>query len=150
MVSLSTVFDAAARNASSGSNLTGAASQVIAKRVALGVAAAFDPARADHAEFGRMVPEKMKAFSAAGVIMVQQAARAPGTDLALCLRSHKDGLSGHVRHRGQWQPSGYGRDAAPLRRHLVRESSIQFHGDGCARSGCAGGGDSTVPADNCG
>jgi O-methyltransferase involved in polyketide biosynthesis len=76
MVSLSTVFDAAARNASSGSNLTGAASQVIAKRVALGVAAAFDPARADHAEFGRMVPEKMKAFSAAGVIMVQQAARA--------------------------------------------------------------------------
>jgi O-methyltransferase involved in polyketide biosynthesis len=76
MASLSSVFDAAARNATSGSNLTGAASQVIAKRVALGVAAAFDPARADHAEFGRMVPEKMKAFSAAGAIMVQQVARA--------------------------------------------------------------------------
>jgi hypothetical protein len=76
MVSMTNVIDAAARNVSSGSKLSGAASQIIAKRVALGVAAVFDPARADHAEFGRMVPEKMKAFSAAGIIMVQQAVHA--------------------------------------------------------------------------
>jgi O-methyltransferase involved in polyketide biosynthesis len=76
MASLTNVFDAAARNASSGSRLTGAASQIIAKRAALGVAAVFDPVRADHVEFGRMVPEKMKAFSAAGMILVQQAAHA--------------------------------------------------------------------------
>jgi O-methyltransferase involved in polyketide biosynthesis len=76
MASLTNVFDAATRNASSGSKLTGAASQIIARRVALGVAAVFDPVQADHAEFGRMVPEKMKAFSAAGMIMAQQAALA--------------------------------------------------------------------------
>jgi hypothetical protein len=73
MTSLSSVFDAATRSAKSQTDLTNAAGQIIAKRAALGVAAVFDPMQADHAEFGRMVPEKMEAFSAAGMIVIQHA-----------------------------------------------------------------------------
>jgi hypothetical protein len=51
-----------------------AAGNVIARRVALGVAAMGNPAAADHAEFARMVPEKVEAFSAAGGILVQKSA----------------------------------------------------------------------------
>lgn len=76
MSSLNGVLDAATRNANSSNDLAIAAGEVIAKRVALGVAAAFDPLQADHAEFGRMVPEKMEAFSAAGMIMLEQSSQA--------------------------------------------------------------------------
>jgi hypothetical protein len=73
MTSFDTVVNAATQNANSGSDLARAASQIITKRVALSVAAIIDPMRADHAELGRMVPEKLEAFSAAGIIMMQQA-----------------------------------------------------------------------------
>jgi len=76
MTSFDTVVDAATQNAKSGSDLASAAGQIIAKRVALGVAAIIDPMRADHGEFGRMVPEKIEAFSAAGIILMQQASHA--------------------------------------------------------------------------
>jgi hypothetical protein len=76
MTSLNGVLDAATRNANSGNDLAIASGQVIAKRVALGMAAAFDPMQADHAEFGRMMPEKMEALSAAGMIMLQQSSQA--------------------------------------------------------------------------
>lgn len=76
MTSLNGVLEVAKRNANNGNDLAVAAGQVIAKRVALGMAAAFDPLRADHAEFGRMIPEKMEAFSAAGRIMLQQSSEA--------------------------------------------------------------------------
>jgi hypothetical protein len=69
---MSDVFAVARRNTSSGNGLAAAASQVIARRVALGVAAAIDPLRADHGEFARMVPEKVEAFSAASMIMLRQ------------------------------------------------------------------------------
>ena len=73
MTSFDTVFDAATQNANTGSDLARAAGEIITKRVALGVAAIIDPMRADHAEFGRMVPEKVEAFSAVGMIMMQHA-----------------------------------------------------------------------------
>lgn len=76
MTTLSGVLDAAAHNANSGNDLAIAAGQIIARRVAMGVAAAFDPLQADHAEFGRIVPEKMEAFSAAGMIMLAQSNQA--------------------------------------------------------------------------
>jgi hypothetical protein len=76
MSSLNGVMTAATRNANSGNDLAMAAGHIIAKRVALGVAAALDPTQADHAEFGRMMPEKMEAFSAAGMIMLEQSNRA--------------------------------------------------------------------------
>ena len=76
MSSLKGMITAATRNASSSNALAVAAGQVIARRVALGVAAAFDPLTADHAEFGRMVPEKMQAFSAAGMVALEQSNRA--------------------------------------------------------------------------
>jgi hypothetical protein len=76
MKSLNGVIEVATRSANSNNDLAIAAGQVIAKRVALGLAAVFDPMGADHAEFGRMVPEKMEAFSAAGMIMMQKASQA--------------------------------------------------------------------------
>ncbi len=76
MTTLTGMIDAATRTANSSNDIAISAGEVIAKRVALGVAAAFDPLRADHAEFGRMVPEKMEAFSAAGMIMLEHSSQA--------------------------------------------------------------------------
>jgi hypothetical protein len=70
--SIGGVFAAATRNASRSGDLALAASHVVAKRVALGVAGALNPADADHAEFARMVPEKIEAFSAVGAAMREQ------------------------------------------------------------------------------
>jgi hypothetical protein len=72
MPSFNGVMTAVTRNASTGNDLAIAAGQIIAKRVALGVAAALDPMQADHAEFGRMMPEKIEAFSASGMAMLGQ------------------------------------------------------------------------------
>jgi hypothetical protein len=66
------VIAAATENAGRGNQLAMAASQIVAKRVALGMAAAADPMRADHAEFNRMVPEKLEAFAAAGMILLER------------------------------------------------------------------------------
>jgi O-methyltransferase involved in polyketide biosynthesis len=76
MTTIDGVLEAATRNANSSNDLAIAAGEVIAKRVALGVAAVFNPLQADHAELGRMVPEKMEAFSAAGRIMLQKSGQA--------------------------------------------------------------------------
>jgi hypothetical protein len=70
------VMEAAAHHVGRGSDLAFAASQIIARRVALGVAAAINPWQADHDEFHRMVPEKMEAFSAAGIIMLERSSHA--------------------------------------------------------------------------
>jgi O-methyltransferase involved in polyketide biosynthesis len=70
--SIGGVFAAATLSASRSGDLALAASQVVAKRMALGIAGALNPADADHAEFARMVPEKIDAFSAVGVVMRQQ------------------------------------------------------------------------------
>ncbi|WP_419757536.1 class I SAM-dependent methyltransferase [Acidisoma sp.] len=70
--SIGGVLAAATLNASRSGDLALAASQVVAKRVALGVAGALNPAEADHAEFARMVPEKIDAFSAVGAVLRQQ------------------------------------------------------------------------------
>lgn len=76
MSSFNGMMTAATHHASSSTALAVAAGQVVARRVALGVAAALDPLHADPAEFGRMVPEKMQAFSAAGLAALEQSSRA--------------------------------------------------------------------------
>jgi hypothetical protein len=70
------VVEAAARNFGRGSDLALAAGQIIARRVALGFAAAIDPWQADHDEFHRMVPEKLEVFSTAGMIMLERSSQA--------------------------------------------------------------------------
>jgi hypothetical protein len=55
------------------SEMTAAAGTVIGARGALMAAAAQDPLSADYAELGRMIPEKMEAFSAAGAALVEEA-----------------------------------------------------------------------------
>ncbi len=76
MTTLNGVMDAATRNAGTSNDLAMASGQIVARRMALGVAAAFNPMQADHAEFGRMMPEKMEAFSAAGRVMLEQSNQA--------------------------------------------------------------------------
>ncbi len=70
------VLTAATQNAKHGGDMARATSQVIAKRVALGMAAAFNPVQADHAEFARIIPEKVEAFSTAGMAMLKQSGQA--------------------------------------------------------------------------
>jgi hypothetical protein len=73
---MDSVLSVARQNAMRGADIVTATTQVIAKRVALGMAAAFDPAHADHAEFARIVPEKVKAFTTSGMAMLQQTRQA--------------------------------------------------------------------------
>ncbi len=73
---LSDVLAKASDNADRSGDLAKAAGGVMAKRLALGVAAAFDPLQADHAEFARMVPEKVQAFTEVGMIMLRQTEQA--------------------------------------------------------------------------
>ncbi len=67
---------AATQNARCGGEIAVATGQVIGKRVALGMAAGFNPRPADRAEFSRMVPEKVEAFSSAGMVMLKQSGQA--------------------------------------------------------------------------
>jgi hypothetical protein len=69
---LGSVMAAARRSADQTKALTVAASHVVARRMALGVAGALNPSQSDQAEFARMVPEKVEAFSAANRIMLNQ------------------------------------------------------------------------------
>jgi hypothetical protein len=66
----------AIQNITSGDDIVRASGRVIAKRVALGVQAALRPHRADHAEFARIIPEKVEAFSAAGKVMMEKSGEA--------------------------------------------------------------------------
>jgi hypothetical protein len=52
--------------------LTLAAAEVVFRRMTLGGFALVNPAAADHAEFARMVPEKTRAFSDAGLILISR------------------------------------------------------------------------------
>jgi hypothetical protein len=64
----------AGRNSSQTTELTLAAAEVVFRRMALGGFAMVNPAAADHAEFARMVPEKTRAFSDAGSILISRSA----------------------------------------------------------------------------
>ena len=63
---------AVAQNARCGGDIVLATTQVLARRMALGIAATCNPLWADRDEFSRMVPEKVEAFSAAGMVMITQ------------------------------------------------------------------------------
>ena len=69
---LGSVMEAARRSADVTKDLTVAAGQVVARRMALGMASGLNPSQSDRAEFARMVPEKVEAFSAANRIMLSQ------------------------------------------------------------------------------
>ena len=82
----------AASTSLKGGELAVASGRVIAERAALGIAALLDPSTADHTEFARMVPEKMKAFSAASAALqrrsgefVAEMARFAAAETALAL-----------------------------------------------------------------
>jgi Phasin protein len=70
------MFAEATRSAGRSNDLAIAAGQILTQRVALGMKGALNPWQADHAEFARMVPEKVEAFSAAGMVMLKQSNQA--------------------------------------------------------------------------
>jgi hypothetical protein len=65
-------FSTAGHNSSQTTELTLAAAEVVFRRMTLGGFALVNPAAADHAEFARMVPEKTRAFSDAGSILISR------------------------------------------------------------------------------
>jgi hypothetical protein len=67
---------AAGQNARGGGDTAFATTQAIGKRLALGVAATINPLRADRAEFSRVIPEKVEAFSTAGMVVLKQSSQA--------------------------------------------------------------------------
>jgi hypothetical protein len=77
--SIAGFFAAVTRNADRSGDVAKAAHKVIGKRVELGMAAAFNPLEADHAEFGQIIPEKVEAFTSASVIMLKHSSRASRT-----------------------------------------------------------------------
>jgi O-methyltransferase involved in polyketide biosynthesis len=74
--SLDGVSALAIHNMTCGDDIARASHHVITKRVRLGLQAALRPHRADHAEFARIIPEKVEAFSAAGKVMMQKSGEA--------------------------------------------------------------------------
>jgi hypothetical protein len=68
-------LSAARRNSSQTMELTLAAAEVVFRRMTLGSFAMANPVDADHEEFARMVPEKTRAFSDAGSILIRRSAR---------------------------------------------------------------------------
>jgi O-methyltransferase involved in polyketide biosynthesis len=62
----------ATRNAGRNNDLAITSGQIVAQRVAIAVEAVLNPQQADHDELARMVPEKVEAFSAAGMAMLKQ------------------------------------------------------------------------------
>jgi hypothetical protein len=66
-------LSAACRNSSQTAELTLAAAEVVFRRMTLGSFAMVNPVGADHDEFARMVPEKTRAFSDAGSILMWRA-----------------------------------------------------------------------------
>jgi O-methyltransferase involved in polyketide biosynthesis len=73
---LTGMLEKASRSVSRSSELANASSQIVARRMALGIAAAMNPLKADHVEFARMAPEKVEAFSAASVILFEHSGKA--------------------------------------------------------------------------
>ncbi|MFA5122716.1 phasin family protein [Zavarzinia sp.] len=65
----------ASDNAGKTGELAVAAGRVISHRMTLGTKALMNPAAADHAEFSRMIPEKIGAFSEAGSIWLRWSGR---------------------------------------------------------------------------
>ena len=69
---LGNAMSVAGTNARKTSELVKAARHVVAKRMTLGAAAMIDPLNADHGEFAKIIPEKTKAFSEAGITWLQR------------------------------------------------------------------------------
>jgi hypothetical protein len=67
---------AATQNAKCSGDIAVFTTQVIGKRMELGIGAAFNPLRADRVEFARILPEKVEAFSTAGLVMLKQSGQA--------------------------------------------------------------------------
>lgn len=70
------VLTAATQNATHTGDIARAMSLVVTKRMVLGMAAAFDPLQADHAEFALIIPEKVEAFSNTGMAILRQSGQA--------------------------------------------------------------------------
>lgn len=120
----------AGHSALAGAELSAAAGEVIARRMALGASAFAAPATADHAEFSRMVPEKIEALASASAAVTRLSMATMATnaksstndavsasrammDMAFC-GSPSAALAVQSRVMNQWFLRGYGQSVALL------------------------------------
>jgi hypothetical protein len=73
---LGSALRVAGRNGRKTGEIALAAGQVVARRMALGAQAMVDPLNADHVEFAKIIPEKARAFSEAGMTWLQWSGKA--------------------------------------------------------------------------
>jgi hypothetical protein len=120
----------AGKSALANAELSSASGQVIARRMALGVSALAVPGSGDHAEFARMVPEKMEALASASVAVTRLSmktmadnAKGSADDAASASRAMMDmafcgspaaALAVQSRIMNQWFLRGYGQSVAWL------------------------------------
>jgi hypothetical protein len=116
---------AATQNARCRGDIAIATTRVIAKRVALGMAATFNPLRADRAEFSRMVPEKVEAFSTAGMVMLKQSGQANRQMMRFASDEVMTTARGHDRDDRLFQPGRPGRRARQVRACVVRSGDFE-------------------------
>jgi len=110
------------------SELIKAARHVVAKRMTLGAAAMIDPFNTDHVEFAKIIPEKTRAFSEAGITWLQRSgqaaelmARFAASELATIAQAAVD-MAGCrtpadlISRQSSFAPPGFlGRSRNPLR-----------------------------------
>jgi O-methyltransferase involved in polyketide biosynthesis len=117
----------ARQNASRGSDMARATTKIIAKRVALGLAAAMDPMHADHVEFARMVPEKVEAFSAAGMVMLDQSGEAGRQMMRLASEEAMTTACATIEISGCFSPLAWAEAQSRFARAWLSRATLSFN-----------------------
>jgi hypothetical protein len=118
---------AATQNTRCGGDIAIATTQVIGKRVALGMAATFNPLWADRAEFSRMVPEKVEAFSTAGMVMLKQSGQASRQMMRFASDEVRTTVRATIEMSGCYSPAALaGAQSRFARAWFARATSIWF------------------------
>jgi O-methyltransferase involved in polyketide biosynthesis len=117
----------ARQNASRGNDITTATMMIIAKRLALGVAAAVDPLHADHMEFARVIPEKVQAFSAVGMVMLSQSGKASRQMVQLASEEVVTTASATVGMTGCFGPAAWAEAQSQFARAWLNRLTSNFN-----------------------
>ena len=128
----------AMQNASRGNDITAATMTIIAKRLALGLAAAADPLHADHVEFARVVPEKLQTFSAVGMVMLSESGKASRQMLKFASEEVVTTACATLAMTGCFGPAALGRGAKPVCARVAQSADLELQYAGNAVPNRAG------------
>jgi O-methyltransferase involved in polyketide biosynthesis len=117
----------ARQNAARGNDIAKATTKIIAKRVALGLAAVLDPMHADHVEFARMVPEKVEAFSAAGMVMLNQSSEASRKMMRLASEEVMTTACATMEMTGCSSPAAWAEAQSRFARAWLSRATLSFN-----------------------